>query len=324
MTDETDRPSDDPRLRPPDPAGTRPKVDPASLLAAPRERRWLEPVAGAHERPLPLEVEAAPPGPVERPHAERFSFLRGALIACALVAVGAAVALVLAGGGGPAQTSGPQWSAWRPTVAGTEAAAQIAQYVGSSYKSSAGEQLMVVTGGPLSVSGAGMSGGNLPLSIVVQRPPAQGGSASLVEGKGVLYRLCGLGKDCAIAGKPSTERWLLVRREALELALYTFRYVDGVQNVVVFTPPPRRPDGRILVGKGAPASRALFFRRADVEAQLRRPLSSTLTRTVPRPEAAARAPDAGFVDLLTAPRVFSFRLQPSNSDNSGFLVLQQG
>ena len=55
----------------------------------------------------------------------------------------------------------------------------------------------------------------------------------------LTFSLCGLGTSCSIAtGKPSVARGTLVRREILELALYTFKYVGGVKQVVAFMPPP--------------------------------------------------------------------------------------
>ena len=55
-----------------------------------------------------------------------------------------------------------------------------------------------------------------------------------------MFSLCGLGQSCAIAtGKASVERGTLVRREILELALYTFKYVGGVNHVIAFMPPAR-------------------------------------------------------------------------------------
>ena len=62
---------------------------------------------------------------------------------------------------------------------------------------------------------------------------------SLLTGNTIAYNLCGVGgKDCAIgAGTPSNSRLLLLRREALELALYTFKYIRGTQNVLTILPP---------------------------------------------------------------------------------------
>ena len=75
-------------------------------------------------------------------------------------------------------------------------------------------------------------------------------AVSLLNGNTIAYNLCGIGgKNCAIGiGTPSSARLLLLRREALELALYTFKYVHGVENVVAILPPgplgsrPATPD----------------------------------------------------------------------------------
>ena len=67
----------------------------------------------------------------------------------------------------------------------------------------------------------------------------------MLGGTTAVYNLCGLGTSCAIAaGTPSLAGELLLRREALELALYTFRYIHGVDSVVAIlppVPPPRWP-----------------------------------------------------------------------------------
>ncbi len=82
---------------------------------------------------------------------------------------------------------------------------------------------------------------------VAVRPSPTSSQVSLLSGNTIAYNLCGIGgKNCAIGvGKPSTNRLLLLRREALELALYTFRYIGGTQNVVAILPPghtePPRP-----------------------------------------------------------------------------------
>ena len=88
-----------------------------------------------------------------------------------------------------------------------------------------------------------------------QVAPTQGGDIQVHDEKGVLYQLCGLGPNCAIdRGKPSTERVLLLRREALELALYSLPLPQDVKQVVVLIPP--RP--------GKAQTVALYFRRDDV------------------------------------------------------------
>ncbi len=106
---------DDPRDRPADPAGTKPKVDPSSLVA---ERGLPVPATAveldgpdllpAGDEPHQLLPErlaragapALAGGPVPTPHAARFQFLRGGLIALGLAAVAGIVVIAVAGTGG--------------------------------------------------------------------------------------------------------------------------------------------------------------------------------------------------------------------------------
>jgi uncharacterized membrane protein YgcG len=127
-----------------------------------------------------------------------------------------------------------------------------------------------------------------------------------------MYHLCGLGPNCAIAsGKPSTERHLLLSREALELALYSFRYLEDVHQVVVLMP------GKV----SERPSEALYFREGDVINQLQRPLSASLSPRVPSVRNVTLSPDATLVDQVTSPHIFRFSLTPANADARAFLVL---
>ena len=65
------------------------------------------------------------------------------------------------------------------------------------------------------------------------------GPITVIDDPGVLYRLDGLGPNGSIlGGKASAARLKLVHREALELALYTFRYLPDVKQVVTLLPSP--------------------------------------------------------------------------------------
>ena len=70
------------------------------------------------------------------------------------------------------------------------------------------------------------------------------GEISVLDDAGVLYRLDGLGPNGSIlGGQPSRTRLKFVQREALELALYTFRYLPDVKQVVTLLPARRRHRG---------------------------------------------------------------------------------
>lgn len=330
-----DRIERDPRDRPADPAGTQPRHDPDALLPTTRESLLAPHPPPSEAAPRYADAEivdavtidvtvgedphsgdllperrvgagavgAAAQLRAEPPHAPRFQFLLGGLIAVAIVAIGVVVSLAL---DPPVKGDrGPSWSPWKPSKDGGAGAAQIAAHVGPAYKLPNGKQLVAVTGGPLEVAG-------LPLTIAMRESAAEGGNINLLQEDGVLFRLCGLGDKCAIeSGKPSGERHLLLRRQALELALYSFRYLDGLDEVAVLMPP----------APGKDPSQALFFRRGDVERHLERPLHATLPPPAPTVTTVTRSPNVGLVNQITTKKLFKFSLTQANQDNRAFLVL---
>jgi hypothetical protein len=307
--------SRDPLSRPPDPAGTRPKVDPASLLPARREPPGDDEVVDAQvvdeqeaDGSLLPERRAAAGAPAiatpeSAPYAPRFHFLTGALIAFGAAAIAALVLFVVQPGKNDRVVR--DWSTWRPSDGGKTGAAEIAQHVGTQYRFGNGQQMVSVEASTLSIEG-------VPLSVAVREAPDQGGEIRVFDDNGLIYRLCGLGPYCSInKGKPSRERHLLLRREALELALYSFRYLDNVKQIVVFMPPP----------PGQRPSQAVFFRRGDVEPELDRPLERSLADRAPTVRNVTLSPDATLVDQLTSAKLFNYSLTPANTENRGFLVL---
>ena len=262
-------------------------------------------------------TEPPPPrgmGPIVHPAAGRFR-----LISAVLAVVGV-LALIFAGGIASNKSSVVQssaWSAWAPSTDTADAAQQIADHVGPQYKNTDGKQLVAVTGGPLKVA-------DLPVRIAI-RGANGGDNVEIVQGSGVLYTLCGLGQHCSIAtGKPSTQRMLLLRREALELALYTFKYVADTDNVVVLMPP--RPGERNIAlptGKATTTGNqgtALLFQKKDYQAQLDQSLTATLPDQVPTIAQMPSAPEASEVETLTNEAMFLVSIV-QGQDASAYLVL---
>jgi hypothetical protein len=228
-------------------------------------------------------------------HRGRFRVAYLVLGAILVLAAGALVYLVSQPGTEP---RGP-FSPWEPQSEDAQDRAQeIANFVGGNYRLDADTQLVTVQAAPPRVQdfplaavaigsapgGATFSGDNIPVF------PAD---------DTIVYILCGLGQECAISeGDPSEQRQRLLRREALELALYTFRYVDDIDNVVVFMPPP----------PGYRPSYALFFQRPELEDLVDRPLRDTLTSFTPLPNEISPS-EAGVIDQLTQPRFFGFQFQ---------------
>ena len=243
--------------------------------------------------------------PREEPrfHRMRFGF---AYLALAILAGGAAGATILLLDR-PDKGAGTAWSAWRPAADENEGVPkEIADYVGGRYRLPSGSPLVGILAGPPKVQ-------DIDVRAVAIRPE-EGTSENIeiisTEG-GLMYVLCGLGEACAISeGEDSQERQRLLRREALELALYSFKYVDDVGKVIALLPPS--PE--------AEAGTAIFFQKDDFEHELKVPLSQTLSLRDPPISAELDPAEGLIVDRLTRPRLFSYEFQAAQ-DGSPVIVL---
>lgn len=313
-----------PAVYAPDPAGTRPKVVASSVLPRSGPIAPLGGALGQTFRPPPGLGSPAPAGILdeavrpltESPHAPRFQFILGALLALGLSAI-AITAYALSSGRSSLPTD---WSAWHPSASGVaDAATQIANHVAGEYRQPVTGQLLAVKGGPLALDG-------VPVTIALKTGVAATGGVNVLNGNAILYKMCGLGPGCSITGKASAERLMLVRREALELALYTFQYVNGADQVVVFLPPVLHPMPATGSSKKAKVTTdptdAVFFRSSDLSQQLGQPLTSTLTQLAPSIDTVDKAPDTPAVDSLTSPSFYKFSFVQTSQDASLFLVLQ--
>jgi hypothetical protein len=195
----------------------------------------------------------------------RFAALYVALGVVGVAAVGALAFLVDRGSPAPA----PEWSSFEPEGSPERRAQQIADHVSSPYRLPSGNPLAAVTyTGPPQVTGP--DGSTFQVRALAVRPDTSSADDidTIDANTTVMYTLCGLGEGCSISeGAPTSARLALLRREALELALYSFKHIDGIDSTLVLLPP--RPDGL--------QSTAVFLERSDVRAELSRPLSETLT-----------------------------------------------
>ena len=275
--------------------------------------------ATEHQPAAALAAESsddAPPAPkVESPYRSRFGLVLGALlgIAIATLAIGAAVYVGTSGNNGAPDG----WSQWKPASDdGVGAAKEIATHVGRKYRLSDGNQIVGVQAGPLEVF-------DVPLEVALRTAP-QGGNIDFIDGKGLMYTLNGLGPRGSVrGGKPSEARHLLLRREALELALYTFRYVEDVDLVVALLPPkpPAKKKGATAAAAEESPTQALFFRPGDLEPQLEIPLRATIPSNTPRPETLPPA-ESRRIDALTRSNLFLASFQ-QGQDQRAFLVLDR-
>jgi hypothetical protein len=260
--------------------------------------------------PLPLGTETAvagpPPGPSE--FRNRFGFLLGAL-AGVFIAAALAAAIVIAhnnGSNGSDEGLAPNWSRWQPSDTSIEGGAkQIAEHVGAEYKHPDGKQLVQI------------KGDELPSEYTLTVRPSSG-PVTDIDGTRVVYQLDGLGDNGSIkGGTPSATRLKVIQREALELALYTFRYLPDAESVTMLLPPPQQTDEQKAAAQAAalaatagtgsaaapPPQPAIFYRPGDLKPQLQLPLGQTLGPKAPSTDSFT-GPEATTVNTLTSSNTF--------------------
>jgi hypothetical protein len=263
----------------------------------------------ASEEPIPVpqpEGKQSPPPRTRRIYGGRFSLVY-ALLGAATVAAIAGLVLAISRAG--VVSSAPAWSSWHPHGGGLGAASQIADHVAKNYRLGNGEQLVDVIVKPPSVTPGSQQ---IPIHYVAVRGTkgAQDQIIQVSSSNSIQYSLCGLGASCSIAtGKPSVQRGTLVRREILELALYTFKYVGGVKNVIAFMPPV----------PGSQPQYVVYLQRQDLQQQLGQPLKMTLAPKAPLANAIP-AREVHTIDATTESRVYKFTLSQAQQGDA-ILVL---
>jgi hypothetical protein len=260
----------------------------------------------------PAAAESTPRRADGGRYRRRFAVMYIVLALVTGVGVGALIVLLAKPDAAPEQA----WSAWEPNGSETARVRQIADHVATAYRTPSGEQLVVALGGPPTVGSGSDSESPIPIRAIAVRPDtsrgqAEDGDIQIHDARNSMqYVLCGLGEQCAIAGQASQARHSLLRREALELALYTFKYNEDVDSVTVFLPPP--PGGE------SPAT-AVFLRRGDVAPELSKPLRRTLSPGAP-PLGQIPAAELQALNRITLPRLYQFEYTQAQ-DLSAVLVL---
>jgi hypothetical protein len=255
------------------------------------------------------------------PYADRFRSATAILIGLAIAALVVAVT-VLVTGPSPAPLS--HWSAWVPRDGGLAGESEIANQIAPFYRASPSTQLVVVT--VQNYSSNASAGAQVAI-----KDPATGNLTSL-PGNTAVYSLCGLGLSCAIAaGTPSAQRLLLLRREALELSLYTFRYISGVDNVIALLPPghpssqiTRKPPTPGVTTDSVTINTAIAFQRSALAPFVNRPLSETLPEQLPPTvDQIQDAPEAELVDIITGQALFTQQLVQSQAGGNVLVLTPQ-
>jgi len=290
----------------------------------------------AAERPLPASLALSsrrPANPFVSPHSGKFRLATGFLFGIALAAV--LVAVAIAARGGSRGASRP-WSDWSPSDGGRQAATEIADHIAPYYRLTAARQLDLVTLISLSNPNTTGTGSGAGSGVTVAVNTGQNNSLSLLGGSTIAYNLCGTGgSNCQLAGAPSSDRLLLLRREALELALYTFKYVAGTDNVICVLPPghteitstltKKPPSASSRPSSGRPVTIAVVFLRQELQPFLDQPLAATLQQFPPLVSQLplwVKTAEAGLVDQITARGLFSEQIETQQTGGN-LLVLSQ-
>ena len=258
------------------------------------------------------EVPVAPIAPLRQTgrYTLRFALIYGGLVA---VLIGAVTGLVVVLAGTTiGNTFNGSWSSWTPPGGSTSNVTNsIAQHVAQQYHlNKAGAQLLAVVAGPPQLANGTHK---VVMSHIAVRRAANSATGIQVFPTATTWtdQLCGLGSSCSIAsGQASFTRGRLVRREALEVALYTFKFVRGIDSVVAFMPPP----------PGQTTTELLYLQKANLQQQLSQPLSKTLPLATPPLPNAADPQEAATIDRLTLPSIYSYTVQ-GLQDNSALLIL---
>jgi len=261
-----------------------------------------------------VSTPATPPAAAEparsRLYSKRFIFMY-ALLGLALAATVFGVVKALD------NTIAPQklWSTWKPSSDSSDGPTnQIANHTARQYVLPGGAQMLDVFPKRLTVPLVDSSGAsqNVPIAGVVLRgKKGQGDTDILTQSSDSrLYQLCGTGKACAIGqGKASVARGRLVRREALQLALLTFKYVPNVTHVIEFMPPP----------PGSQPSLVTYFEKNDLKSQLSQPLANTLSAKTPGVNSITPA-EATRIDDLTTGHVYTFTFRTTQLGDAVLLL----
>src|SRR3954471_14080137 len=251
-------------------------------------------------------MASPPPGPSQ--FRNRFGFLVGSL-AGVLIAVALVAVIVVTDRGDNSDRDfglAANWSRWQPSDTSIESGAQeIADHVAAEYKHPDGKQLVQIK--------AAVLPDEYDLTV-------HSSTITDITGNRLVYTFDGLGPNRQIeGGKPSTTRAKVIHREALELALYTFRYLPDAESVTLLLPPPpptAADQAAALSGSSSTDTplTALFYRPGDLKQQLQMPLGSTLGRKVPSTNSFT-GPEATNVETLTLSNRFN-----ASSTTTGVLL----
>jgi hypothetical protein len=199
------------------------------------------------------------------------------------------------------------WSTWKPDTQGLLGAREISDRVAAQYKGSNGAQLMAVQPHGPQVQG-------LQLEAIGVRRLGSGGQIDPYIGmyradNTLIFAFCGLQTNCGMQGESTPDRERALRRAALELSLYSFKYLKGVDQVV-----------SLVESLKTGGASAVFLRKDDFGPELKHPLQDTLPQRRSLDADAKDAREAPVIDALTVQNTFPAHFEPL-PDGDAILVL---
>jgi hypothetical protein len=248
------------------------------------------------------DAHAAEPEPFFRPSARdmvinqrRFGIAYLVLAIGVGIAVGLGVVLVGRSGSNHSAT-GP--AGFRADQHGELGAREIANHVMHEYKGTTGDDLVGVVGQRPSFQNVGMH------DDLVRPSDAQTSqdTKDIQLGNGIMYLMCGSGKNCTITGSgpATTARTLLVEQEALELTLRTFKNDSAVKTVTVLLPP-------VSTTNGSGQDLVAVALRKDFAPLIDRPLSSTIDGAGPYGDGSVSKTTARAIRRYFEPDMYLYR-----------------
>ena len=186
------------------------------------------------------------------------------------------------------------WSSYKPPKTGDvyEKAQSLVDHVAPTYKYN-GDPIAVVQAQPLLYQDSVVDG------IAFAKQPLRQIGTSIKQfepaGGTLAYVFCGQAAKCGLPEVGSQETVPLLRRESLELALYTFKYSPSVRSVIALLPPAGNQSG------------AIFLRRRALAAQLAKPLDETLPTHDSLSFNAMTEAERATVERLTANSLYQSR-----------------
>ncbi len=234
---------------------------------------------------------AAEPAPFFRqgrpevvPHGRRFGLAYFVLAIGVGVAVGLAIVLI----GREGHHAATKAATFTPERSGELGAKEIARYVGHKYRLENGHELVGIVGERPNVA-------NAPLFNYLIRPhdgQYPNDIAVLPVGNGIMYAMCGFGKNCAVTETSATA--VLLKREALELSLETFRSDSAVDTVTTLLPPQQQ--GNV----------AVIFRRSELARWIQQPLSRLLPEPGPLKPGTIGDAESQRIGLIEDPSIYVY------------------